>query len=284
MKYTNKLNLPEVFSNCFKNEDKETIENRYSVTEILGSIREILLYRKYRNEITVDISDKIPALFGSAVHKILEENKTDDCEAEVKLEIKFGNNTLVGIIDSLNLKELLIEDYKTTTTSKVSKNDFSDWYHQDMMYAYMVLIIYDVKIKKLKNYALLKDWSKIKAATSTNYPQSPIFIWEYNVQDSDYDYIYKFIKNKLADIHEHKNNLPECTDEEKWYTGTKYAVYKNVGDKRATIVCDTEQEAHDYITNKCNGAGQIEVRKGENLKCKYYCDCAKFCEKTKERN
>jgi len=54
-------------------------------------------------------------------------------------------------------------------------------------------------------------------------------------------------------------------------------VFKKVGDKKAAIVCDSEQEAHDYITNKCDGAGEIQVRKGECLKCKYYCKVSKWC-------
>ena len=76
--------------------------------------------------------------------------------------------------------------------------------------------------------------------------------------------------------------MSKCTDTERWYTGDKYAVYRNVGDKRAALVADTEQEAHDFITNKCGGAGEIQVRKGESLKCKYYCRVSKFCEYAKE--
>ena len=46
------------------------------------------------------------------------------------------------------------------------------------------------------------------------------------------------------------DELPMCTDEDRWYTGTKYAVYKKVGDARAAYVADTEKDAHNYITNK----------------------------------
>ena len=91
--------------------------------------------------------------------------------------------------------------------------------------------------------------------------------------------IEKWLRNKLQEIEYGWKFLPRCTDEERWYTGTKYAVYKNVGDKKAAYVTDSEQDAHNYITNKCDGAGEIQVRKGEYLKCKYYCNCSKFCEK-----
>ena len=48
MKYTNKLNLPEVFVNIYKNrEEREPQINRFSVTELLKPTQEILLTRKY---------------------------------------------------------------------------------------------------------------------------------------------------------------------------------------------------------------------------------------------
>ena len=73
MKYTNKLNLPQSIVDSFTESDTP-IKNRYSVTEILKSNKEILLTRKYWNNIEVDVSECINMLFGTAVHKILEEN------------------------------------------------------------------------------------------------------------------------------------------------------------------------------------------------------------------
>ena len=287
MKITNKLNLPEAFTNYASGDDgHQPVEDKYSCTEILGSIREIILNRRHYNEIEVDVSDMIPALFGTAVHQVLEQNAPileSDIESEYSVSEQFGNNTLSGRIDLLNLKELAIEDYKTCSANKVIKQDFQDWYMQGMEYAYLVYLIKGVIPKTLKFYALMKDWSKIKSATSTNYPASPIYVWKYNIKDSDYDFIERYIKEKLSLLEQYKDvdddQLPMCSDEERWYTGTKYAVFKNAGDKRATMVCDTEQEAHDFITNKCGGSGEIEVRKGEYLKCKYYCSCCKFCQK-----
>lgn len=279
MKITNKLNLPECFINV---SNREFSDDRFSVTELLNSTREIILKRKYYNEIEKDVCDVIPALFGSAVHKILEENTTasDTLKPEFKIECKIDGVDLVGIIDLLDLASLTIKDYKTCSVSKISKGDFNDWKLQGLAYAYILFIKYGIIIKHLEFYALMKDWSKVKAGTSANYPSSPVYVWKYDLQDSDYDYIEKLLKDKIKDIKAHDiDNLPECTDTDRWYTGTTYAVFKNETDKRATILCDTEQEAHDYINNKLNGNGIINVRKGEYLKCKYYCDVCKFCPK-----
>lgn len=290
MQITNKLNLPKSFVNFASDGNHSIIPNRYSCTEILGSIREVILNRRHYDEIKVDVADCVPALFGTAVHQVLE-SKTPiletGLETECSIEYEFGENVLAGRIDLLNINELSIEDYKTCSVSKVSKKDFNDWYMQGMEYAYLVLLKRGIICKKLKFYALMKDWSKLKSSVVSDYPASPIYVWEYNIQDSDYDFIGDYIKRTLEGLaYAEKNlvdeHLPMCTDEERWYTGTKYAVYKKVGDARAAYVADTEEDAHNYISNKCGGAGEIVVRKGEYLKCKYCCSCSKFCKRGEE--
>jgi len=267
---TNKHNLPQAIVNLVK--EKEYTENRYSITELLSPTREIQLSRLHNKDIEVDVSDTISALFGSAVHKLLEE--ADNENAEVKMEYTLSDGTtIVGIADKIT--EDAIEDYKTCSVSKIQKSDFNDWRDQGLGYAWLHFKLTGEIKRKLRFHALMKDWSKLKSVNSSTYPALPLFTWQYDISDSDYDYIEKKIKDKIKDIKENKN--PVCSDEEKWYTGTKYAVYKNVGDKKAAIVCDTKEEAHGYITNKCNGAGEIEVRKGECLKCKYYCKVSKWC-------
>ena len=273
MKITNKLNLPEVFEKIVSSNPPK--EHRYSVTELLNPTKEIKLTRKYWDEIELDVSDCVNMLFGSAVHKVFEENSTYE-ESEVKYEVQFGEDTVVGIADVVKDDE--ITDYKTATTSK---KDYKDYEDQILAYSLLRLKKTGYITRKGKAIVLFKDWSKIKAASGGNYPQSPIYVHKFNINDSDYDYIEKKIIDKLKELNQ--KEIPECTDGERWYTGTKYAVYKNIGDKRAIAVYDTEQEAHDCITNKCDGAGQIEIRKGEYLKCKHYCNCLKFCKMEDEK-
>jgi hypothetical protein len=282
MIYTNKLNLPKQF--IPEESDRVPVKDVYSVTELLNSTREILLTREHYKDITIDISDTIIALFGTAVHNLMEQKKPDNCEAEFKIEydFKYKNKTIKvkGRCDLVNFLELIIEDYKTCSTSKIIKEDFDDWKKQGLLYALIIYFSLNIKIKKLKFYALMKDWSKIKSATNSSYPSSPIYVWEYDIEDSDLMYINEWLYRKFEELE--TPGCPECTDEERWYTGTKYAVYKSKSDKKATIICDTEEEAHGYITNKCGGAGRIDVRKGENLKCKYYCGCRKFCKRSEQ--
>ena len=286
MKITNKQNLPEPFVVYASKSDYGYKEHRYSVTELLLSVREIILSRRFYDVIEKDVADTIPALFGTAAHNVLENNTPilGHLRAEESFECQFGEDTVSGRADLLDYKELAIIDYKTSSVSKVMCEDFEDWKMQGMMYAYILFKKYGIIFKTLKFYALLKDWSKLKASTSSSYPASPIYLWTYKLEDSDFDYIERWIRLKLELINKcvELDTLPECTDEERWYTGTKYAVYKRAGDSRAVYIADSEGDAHNYITNKCDGAGEIQVRKGEYLKCKYYCDVCKFCMKENE--
>lgn len=278
-KITNKLNLPKSFINYADSSNVHTYEpNTYSVTELLSGTREIVLRRRHRDEITTDICDMIPALFGTAVHKVLEENGDSNCQQEVQMSTTFGKYILFGICDVLNVEEELIEDYKTCSVSKVMKKDFDDWRKQGLSYAYIQLTK-GIIVRHLKFYALMKDWSKIKSLSVSNYPSSPIYIWEMDIQDSDFDYIQGWLKQKFADIEKAESELPECSNEERWYTGDTFAVLKTNKDLRATKVFASEQEAQDFVQNKMNGVGIIQKREGENLKCLYYCDCSKFCQK-----
>jgi len=179
---TNKLNLPQALVNFANSRDKrEYTENRYSVTELGNPTREIQLTRLHRSEIQEDVADMVMALFGTAAHKILEENADEN--AETKFEVQVGEDTIVGISDLIT--EDAIEDYKFTTVSKVQKKDFSDWRDQGLRYAWLnYLKTGDIK-RKLRFHIFMRDWSKLKSNAISGYPSSPLFTWEYDISDYD---------------------------------------------------------------------------------------------------
>ena len=78
MNLTNSLNLPRPFVSAAESDYKYT-PKRYSVTALLKGTREAILQRRHDDEITQDVADMVWAVFGSAVHQILqnaEETKT----------------------------------------------------------------------------------------------------------------------------------------------------------------------------------------------------------------
>lgn len=275
MKVTNKLNLPKPFELFMQDSESQHRfhPSVFSVTELLLPIRMILLKRKYHEEIERDVSDSIPALFGTAVHSVLEKYTNVEC-AEVQVSVNFGSYTLSGRIDNIDISAQTIIDYKTTNCSKINRKDFEDWRMQGLIYAYLVYRKTGIIMRKLKFIALLKDWSKIKAV-----PPNPIYIYEYEINDSDYDYIEDWLRKRFAKIEYYLTGeeLPECDEVDRWYTGTKYAVYIGSHTK-AKAVFDNQADAEMFVKEK---GGEIEERIGDNIRCNYYCEVCKFCRKEK---
>lgn len=285
---TNKFNLPQAYVDAVK-ETHPIKDKSYSVTTILNPIREILLKRRYYDDIEQDVSDMVWLLFGSAVHKIIEESdKTGFAEYELEWPI-IEDYKLTGICDLYNEELYSVEDHKTASVYKIIKQDFEDWRKQGLMYAWMLRKI-GHHVSKLRFHALMKDWSardyRQSQYTGKFYPEHPIWTWEYEISESDMIYIEEFIRNKFDEIIKYESvsddDLPICSAEDRWNDGDKYAVYKRAGDKRAIGVFDSEEEAHRCISEKCSGMGQIEVRKGEDKRCKDYCLVCKFCNYWKE--
>ena len=271
----NNYKVPEVFVKAIEQEPRQVVPGRYSVTEILNPSYIVRLSRKHQPE--EDVRDKVAALIGTAFHKYMEQYSNNP---EVKLECNFDDkHVLSGIIDDFNEDSHEIVDYKTVNVNKVQKKDFKDNELQVYIYAYMALKK-GVLITKGKLYYLMKDWKKIMTTRQEDYPLSPIYTHEFDITNDDILEAEKYVKDKLNDI-EHGYEM--CSEEERWYTGDDYAVYKKAGDRKAAKVCKTEEEAHQYISEKCDGTGEIQVRKGQYLRCDLYCPVRSFCERYRDK-
>lgn len=271
---TNKLNLPEALVKAAA--DNHEIEDKcYSVTTILSSVRQILLTRRHYDEIEQDVSDMIPAIFGTAVHKLLELNdETGNAELKLKSEVIDGYY-LTGITDLYNENTFTIEDYKTSSVNKVLKQDFDDWYKQGCMYAWL-LNKKGLYTGRIRFHNLMKDYSRFQAMYSQTYPQTPVYTYEKEIGSQDLTKINDFIVEKFKAIIKAEklkdDDLPMCSMEERWNDGDKYAV-KKIGNKRAIKVCDSMEEAQSLL----QPGYEIEERPGEDKKCLHYCPCNKFC-------
>lgn len=266
---TNKLNLPQVIIDCLVDDDHEYQPNRYSVTELINPPRLIMLKR--RHEVDVDASDMINQLFGDAFHAYLKSHDKSEY-AEYKMEELVGNCTLVGIIDKY--ADYTVIDYKTTTVYKVVMQDFSEWRLQGLMYAWL-LRRRGLYTGKLQFIAFLKDWQSSKAKYDVTYPQSQVYVYELDITATDMIEIDTFIYDRIATLvaceDKTDDELPLCTDAERWSTKTKYAVMKK-GRKTAVMVCDSLEDAQAY------GDGyEIETRVGRDRRCDEYCERRMYC-------
>jgi hypothetical protein len=276
MTITNKLNLPAGLVKAVSTE-RHNADQCISATTLLQGVKHIILAERHWEELTDDVSDRIWAVWGQAVHSLLEqEGEHDFTEQEMTHQV--GEMTITGRIDNYDMHKGIVCDYKTASVWKVKFNDFHDWYMQGMIYAWL-LRKNGFKADRCRFIALLKDHSKSEAARDYQYPKNPVYVYEFDVTFANLIKTDAFIRTKvreylrcsaLAD-----DDIPPCTPEERWDKAARYAV-KKTGRKTAVRLLE-DREAAEKMAAELGKDHCVEVRPGESVKCQSFCLCCQFC-------
>ena len=293
---TNKHNLPEAFVNFAKKDTYSRGQADISVTSLIDAPRVRMMKEQYKEEISFDVIDNIWALFGTAVHHILESAKSETLVKEERLFVDIDGWTLSGAIDQQEIDDdgINIIDYKVTSVWSVIY-DKQAWHEQLNCYAHLVEMNKDKPVKSLKICAILRDWQQRDARNKDNYPQAPIVLvyiplWSFNERDV-------YVRSRMA-LHRSASDMvtvmkdsdlpvdaffPKCTDTERWSQPEKWAVMLK-GNKKAKKVFGTKEDAEEFInTEKFDKKPYLEYRKGEPKRCTgNYCSVADICHQWKE--
>lgn len=277
MKLTNKFGLPQTFVNVIQRPTYTKGKANISVTELLNSPRIVQLKRKYWDEIETDASEMVWALFGSAVHNILEHGKDDHHIVEERIFTEHEGWKLSGAIDLQEVEEdgIVISDYKVTGAWSVM-NEKQDWHNQLNVYAWLVEKVKKQPVKKLQIIAIVRDWAA-RDTVKEGYPSSPIAtidipLWTMEEREA---YINDRIHLHSAAYFESETEgeMAECTAEEMWEKPEKFAVKKE-GGVRAKSLHDSREEAEIALPPK---GYFIEHRPGSRTRCESYCQVSEFC-------
>ena len=276
MKVTNNLHLPEAFVNAVSVE-RHNKSGQYSATTLNKGVKEIILQERYWEQFTTDAADNVWAVFGTAVHAILEKNGDGNFHEE-KFDIGVSNSRVTGIVDSYDMERGIINDWKTASVYKVMKGDFADWRKQGLTYAWL-LKQNGLDVRRCRFIALLKDHSKSKAKFDATYPQSPVFVYEFEVTPEELEQTEERITQKVIAIEAAEkmgdDDIAPCSAEERWADPEKFAVMKN-GRKTAVRVFDTQADA-DACAGELGNSHYVEHRPAISRKCGDYCLCKDFC-------
>jgi hypothetical protein len=238
---------------------------------------------KHWDEIEVDASTRLWAVLGEGVHLVVDKYSPpkDSTQLNRKLEFVIGDITIVGIVDTFDIKDTgIIEDNKCTSVYSFLLGVKTDWEQQLNVYAWLAEKN-GIHIKGLKINAFLRDWQTSKAVQA-DYPSIPfqsvdIPLWPLQK-------IEDFVRFRLA---EHQKCDILCTDEERWRSPETWAV-KKVGRKSA-VACNsynngekipfTKEDAEKWIRDNAKKGEQLslECRKGVCKRCLNYCQVANFC-------
>ena len=280
---SNRLNLPAAFVNAVST-TRHNEAGCFSATTLNKGAKEIILTDRHFDEITVDAADSVWAVWGTAVHALLE-SQPDNNFHEESFKVPVSNSFVTGQVDSYDMENGVINDWKTASVWKVQFNDFKDWRAQGLTYAWL-LQQSGLEVKKCRFVALLKDHSKTKAKTDSSYPQSPVFIYEFDVTAADMEETAARILAKVQEIENayelDDDAIEPCSAEERWADGEKWAVMKN-GRKTAIKLFDNSADA-DAMAGEMGNAYYVEHRPAISRKCGDYCNCKDFCNFYKAMN
>lgn len=286
---TNKHNLPQTLVNLASRNTYSRGSARISVTELIGSPQIRILRNEKRSEIVTDVSEMLWSLLGSAMHHVVEQGADDQHIAEERLFAEVAGWKLSGGIDLQVLgsasdggQEVALSDYKTTTAWAVM-NPKPDWERQLNCYAYLVEKTRGWTVTSLTINAIVRDWSRHEAARRDDYPQVPLVVLPQTLWSPQAREAYVTERMKIHQDAERAfdwgEQMPECSEEERWFKPGKLAVMRE-GRVKALKLFDTndKERAEEYAKEN---KGYVEERRGENTRCENFCPVSQWCEQFK---
>lgn len=295
MALTNKSNLPGVIERAVANDPYESSSD-ISTTRLIAPPRIRVLEKKYADQVEEDVSDLIFSLLGSSVHSIIERAVSDDDIAEKRLYVDVKGWTLSGQFDLLTSTGELI-DFKVTSAwsaLEALEKGKDEWERQLNVLDYLIRHNdtelrnpngKELEVKSMAIMAILRDWSKMKAMTSGNYPKKqvimiPIRRWSEEEQDS-------YVAARIQAHQDAENKGSEvCSAKERWAKPDTYAVMKD-GRKSALRVLESKEQVKQYLKDNklIEGKGiTVVFRKGEDVRCQHYCRVNTFCDYFTEKS
>lgn len=272
MKITNKYGLPESVVRALSYDGYDYIPDAFSATSLIKPPRIRVLEKRHWDKIEEDVTERVWSLLGNAVHYILDKAAHVDTLNEERLVIDFEGTKVVGKPDLL--VGTTIYDYKITTVWKYIYDIGPEWEQQLNIYRYLYTS-YGFEIKKLKILAIFRDFVKSKTKDAS-YPEIPIHVFD--IVMWPLAHTETFIRERIK-LHKEAeqlkdDELPFCTDEERWKSPPKYAVMKGKN-KRAIKLYDSIEEAEAHAST--DKALWVQERPSIAKRCGEYCPVRDFC-------
>jgi hypothetical protein len=316
MKYTNLHGVPEGLVRAITASDYDPSKSQWnciSLTALIDSPKARMLKIRHWPEITEDVKDAIARFIGTSVHdKIADANRNAATESlsEERLYLNCDTFEVFTATPGKRVKEQawysedvwfismqfdsylqpdektgILEDYKTTKawTMVFDKDGKPGWEEQLNIEAY-VLRKLGFPTTTLRNNLLFKDWSDSQAVKNgATYPQVPFATIKHRIwKDGEVEaYIRSRLRSHTEQIEKKDDDIPACTESERWAKQTTWAVMKE-GRVSAVRVCDSKNEADGRCREEMAKAGNKNIfsvveRKGENVRCEGYCAVKPFC-------
>ena len=247
-----------------------------SVTTLIGPPKINQLKKRYNDQITEDASDRVWALLGQSVHKVVELAGGEEEMTEKRLYKEINGWTLTGQTDLFETGNQTISDFKVTSVFSFLLGGKAEWEAQINLNA-MLWREYGYQVKKGQIVAILRDWQASKAEYDKEYPQCAVHIVDIPLWDDSE--VVRYATERVV-LHQScavmpDDLIPACSPKERWAKSDTFAIKKD-GNKRAAKVCETLEEAQNLLPTY-GAKHSIETRAGGNIRCERFCSVAPFC-------
>jgi hypothetical protein len=278
---TNIYNLPQPFVDLVSGDTYSKGESDITTTGLAQPPKIAELTRRHASEITMDASEKVWTMMGTANHYVLEQIALRNPEryvTEQRFYLDIDGVKLGGQIDLFDRETETLWDYKVSSVYKAMSDDRLEWTKQANVNK-LLCEHNGIHPKKLAVLLVMKDWRRKDSEFKADYPKCaiqeiPLPIWR---EEETLAYIKSRINlHNSAKLIEVEDAIPVCTEEERWARPTTWAVLKEKGAKRAVNggIYELESEA---IAHAKRISGAIEKRDGSNPRCENYCQVRQWC-------
>lgn len=269
MRYTNNYGIPNAIYRAITSDPYDAGDADISVTGLIGPPQIARLRKQHDHELEVDVSDMLWSLLGRAVHDTVHGH--GDGIEEERLYAEWNGLKISGQSDHIFDDDgvLTIEDYKVTSVWSAIYGIKPEWEAQLNLYRWLWRENGFDGVGRLRNNLILRDWVKPKSH-GADYPDIPFATFDIPVWPDDRLHAYLDVRTTL---HKAEGQVL-CTNEERWYSGDKWAVVK-AGAKKSYRNLDTRAEAEAMAASKPGYI--VEHRPGGYKRCQDYCDVAAFC-------
>lgn len=298
MKWTNKQNLSPPLFELLQSTMYSKDGADYTTTQILEPLQMSELKRRYGDQVTLDVSDRVESAFGEALHFFLErigQKYPDKYITERRFFTEVHGKQFGGKIDLYFLEEKELRDYKFTGWYKFRGGVVpSDYVWQANINAYL-MELNGFKVDKLSVEVVYRDWkygewevqkrSAEAKGFQSQYPdaKAQVFMVQRKLKSEVEEFIYTQVKLREGEIQGADDaSLPQCTPDERWARDEKYAVVKAGAARASKLFPVEEKEAAESMAKQKGSDYFVEYRPGNNIRCERYCDVSEFCKQYKK--
>ena len=317
---TNKYNIDEAIVNACMVDNHVTIGD-ISCTQLLDS-PQVRMLRK-QHDVEEDVTDRIWALMGTAVHYVVElgeitirearilleaaeilmktdqekaakwmykhieemypDHKNKDIMTEQTLSHTIDGMTFSGTLDRFKISTGELSDYKNTSVWAYMNEESKKKWIGQQNVYAFLLREAGYEVNSASITAIFRDFSAAKRFQK-GYPDKPVATIPLKLYTHEFMYDYLRKRIKLHKDAELHGIIPECTTKEMWATAATFAI-SAPGRKKAIRVLPKRSLAEAFLLGE--GAkydgAYIQERPGEHKRCDAYCAVKHVCPQNKKR-